>query len=89
MLLADKQSVNDLKFCEFQRQLFHTSLSMILKPLCPAMTTPEVVRCPNNHFHQAMYSLGIYVGDYPEQALLTNIVQGWCAKYVRYVSFNT
>ena len=36
-----------------------------------------------------MYSLGIYMGDYPEQALLTNIVQGWCAKYVHYVSFNT
>lgn len=79
-LLADKQSVNDLKFCEFRRQLFHTSLSMILKPLRPAMTTPEVVRCPDNHFRRAMYILGIYVGDYPEQALLANIVQGWCAK---------
>ena len=79
-LLADKQSVNDLKFRKFRRQLFLTSLSMILKPLRSAMTTPEVVRCPDNHFHRAMYSLGIYVGDYPKQALLTNIVQGWCAK---------
>ena len=88
-LLADKQSVNDLKFHEFLCQLFHTSLSMILEPLCPAMTTPKVVRCPDNHFRRAMYSLGVYVGDYPEQALLANIVQGWCAKYVHYVSFNT
>ena len=89
MLLADKQSVNDLKFCEFRHQLFHTSFSMILEPLRPAMTTPKVVQCPDNHFHWAMYSLGIYVGDYPKQALLANIVQGWCAKYVCYVSFNT
>ena len=88
-LLADKQSVNDLKFHEFQYQLFHTSLSMILEPLHPTMTTPEVIRCPDNHFHRAMYSLGVYVGDYPEQALLANIVQGWCAKYAHYVSFNT
>ena len=88
-LLADKQSVNDLKFHKFQCQLFHTSLSMILDPLHPAMTTPKVIQCPDNHFHWAMCSLGIYVGDYPKQALLANIVQGWCAKYVCYVSFNT
>lgn len=46
------------------------------------MTIPEVVRCPDGHFRRAIYGLGPYIADYPEQALLACIVQGWCAKYV-------
>src|ERR1700736_2308150 len=50
--------------------------------LKPAMTTPEVVRFPDGHFRRVIYGLGPYIADYPEQALLACIVQGWCAKYV-------
>ncbi|KAH9970250.1 hypothetical protein BJV74DRAFT_784509 [Russula compacta] len=46
------------------------------------MTTPEVVRCPDGHFHRAVYGLSPYITDYPEQVWLASIVQGWCPKYV-------
>lgn len=45
------------------------------------MTTPEVVRFPDGHFRKVVYGLGPYIADYPEQALLACIVQGWCPKY--------
>ena len=48
------------------------------------MTTPEVVRCPDGHFRRVIYGLGPYIADYPEQALLACIVQGWCPKCVAY-----
>ena len=34
------------------------------------------------------YGLGPYIADYPEQALLACIVQGWCAKYVSLWGFS-
>lgn len=46
------------------------------------MTIPEVVRCSDGHFRRAIYGLGPYIADYPEQALLTCVVQGWCPRYV-------
>jgi len=46
------------------------------------MTNPEVVRCSDGHFRRAIYGLGPYIADYPEQALLTCVVQGWCTRYV-------
>jgi hypothetical protein len=45
------------------------------------MTTPEVVKCPDGHFRQAIYGIGPYIADYPEQVWLAAIVQGWCPKY--------
>ena len=71
---------DDNKFCMFHCQLFHSSLGVILEPLRPAMTTPEVTQCPDGHFCHVIYGLGLYIADYPEQALLACIVQGWCAK---------
>ncbi|KAH8979145.1 hypothetical protein EDB86DRAFT_2814988 [Lactarius hatsudake] len=65
------------KFC---RQLYHTCLAQIFRPLKPGMTTPEVVKCPDGHFRRAVYGLGPYIGDYPEQVWLSAIVQGWCPK---------
>ncbi|KAI0245554.1 hypothetical protein BJV78DRAFT_1137758 [Lactifluus subvellereus] len=44
------------------------------------MTTPKVVLCPDGHYRHAIYGLGPYIADYPEQALLACIVQGWCPK---------
>jgi len=46
------------------------------------MTQPEVVRCPDGHFRKAIYGIGPYIADYPEQALLACVVQDWCTKYV-------
>jgi hypothetical protein len=48
------------------------------------MTTPEVVKCPDGHFRRAVYGLGPYIADYPEQVWLSGIVQGWCPKYVAF-----
>ncbi|PIL25424.1 hypothetical protein GSI_13314 [Ganoderma sinense ZZ0214-1] len=69
---------DDVHFRKFRRQLFHSSLSRILSSLKPGMTTPEVVRCGDKHFRKIIYGLGPYIADYPEQALLACIVQGWC-----------
>jgi Plavaka transposase len=80
--LANYESRDDVKFRNFRRQLFHMSLAKMLESLKPGMTTPEVVRFPDGHFRRVIYGLGPYIADYPEQALLTCIVQGWCPKYV-------
>ncbi|KAH9170341.1 hypothetical protein EDB89DRAFT_2220723 [Lactarius sanguifluus] len=63
------------KFC---RQLYHACLAQIFRPLKSGMTTPEVVKCPDGHFRRAIYGLGPYIADYPEQVWLSGIVQGWC-----------
>ena len=69
-----------MTFRKFHRQLVHMSLARILTPVKVFMEVPEVTKFPDRHFHRAIYSLGPYIADYPEQALLACIVQGWCAK---------
>ncbi|KAJ7932345.1 hypothetical protein B0H13DRAFT_2518823 [Mycena leptocephala] len=71
---------NSTAFRKFRRQLFHSTLARILEPLKPHMTVPRVTRCADGHFRRAIYGLGPYIADYPEQALLTCIVQGWCPR---------
>jgi len=80
--IADKRHSDTIEYRRFRRQLFHTSLANILASVRPAMTVPEVVRTPDGHFRRVIYSLGPYIADYPEQALLTCVVQGWCPRYV-------
>jgi hypothetical protein len=46
------------------------------------MTTPEVVCFADGHLRKVIYGLGPYIADYPEQALLACIVQGWCPRYI-------
>jgi hypothetical protein len=77
---ADRKYQDDDNFRKFRRRLFHASIGAILEPLRPAMTTPEVTRCPDGHFRRVIYGIGPYIADYPEQALLACIVQGWCPK---------
>ncbi|PSS35368.1 hypothetical protein PHLCEN_2v1705, partial [Hermanssonia centrifuga] len=77
---TDKKHAGDAKFRKFRRQLFHTSLSKILQSLKPGMSTPEVALCSDGHYRRVIYGLGPYIADYPEQALLACIVQGWCPK---------
>ncbi|RPD69767.1 hypothetical protein L226DRAFT_548054 [Lentinus tigrinus ALCF2SS1-7] len=79
-LAIPKTSVD---FRKFRRQLFHSSLSRILSSLRLAMTVPEIVRCGDNHFRKVVYGLGPYIADYPEQALVASIVQGWLSVHFR------
>ena len=51
------------------------------------MTALKVILCPDGHYHWAIFSLGPYIVDYPEQCLLVCIVQEWCPWYV-YVYFS-
>ncbi|KAJ7470119.1 hypothetical protein B0H11DRAFT_1919941 [Mycena galericulata] len=67
-------------FQKFVRQMYHACLAQVFEPLKAGMTTPEVVRCPDGHFRCAIYGLGPYIADYPEQVWLACIVQGWCPK---------
>ena len=68
------------KFRTFHREVFHRSLEHILDTLRLGMSKVEVVRCPDGHFWRAVYGLGPYIADYPEQVLITCIVQNWCPK---------
>ncbi|KAH9484630.1 hypothetical protein JR316_0004112 [Psilocybe cubensis] len=67
-------------FRKFRRQLFHTSLEHILSSLRPYMSTPRVTMCGDGHYRRIIYGIGPYIADYPEQALLACIVQGWCPR---------
>lgn len=69
-LIANKKYEKDALFQKYQWQLFHSSLAKTLELLKSGMTTPEVVCCPDGHFRRAIYKLGPYIADYPEQALL-------------------
>ncbi|KAF8261270.1 hypothetical protein EI94DRAFT_1789551 [Lactarius quietus] len=78
-----KTSRRQRKQPEFQlfcRQLYHSCLELVFTPLKPYMTEPKVVKCPDGHFRRAIFSLGPYIADYPEQVWLTGIVSKWCPK---------
>ncbi|KAF5328289.1 hypothetical protein D9758_018165 [Tetrapyrgos nigripes] len=77
---ADRQYDNDAEFRNFKRQLYHSSLNSILRPLKQGMAKPVIRRCPDGHFRRVIYDLASYIADYPEQVLLSGIVSGWCAK---------
>lgn len=79
---ADRKYDNDVSFRRYKQQLFHTSLAAILESLKPGMSTPVVLQCPDGHFRRCIYEFGAFIADYPEQVLLTGIVQGWCPMYV-------
>jgi hypothetical protein len=79
-IIADKKYSDNVKFRQFRRQLFHMSIVRIFRSLEPFMRTPEIVRCPDQHYRRVIYGFGPYIADYPEQVLLTCIVQGWCPR---------
>jgi hypothetical protein len=62
--------------------MYHTCLAQVFELLKSGMTTPEVIRRPDGHFCRAIYGMGPYIADYPEQVWLTAIVQTWCPKYI-------
>ncbi|KDQ54264.1 hypothetical protein JAAARDRAFT_196640 [Jaapia argillacea MUCL 33604] len=67
-------------FQKFSQQLYHTCLARVFAPLKPAMTTPKVIRCPDRHFRRAVFGLGPYIANYPEQVWLAGVVSRWCPK---------
>ncbi|KAJ8455013.1 hypothetical protein ONZ51_g12691 [Trametes cubensis] len=73
-----RQFNDDANFRKFRRQLFHTSIARILDSLQAYMETPDIVLCGDGRYRKVLYSIGPYIADYPEQALLASIVQGWC-----------
>ncbi|KAF7305261.1 hypothetical protein HMN09_00777000 [Mycena chlorophos] len=75
---TDKKHANSLAFRKFRRQLFHSSIARILSDVKPHMTKPKVSRCADRHFRRAIYGIGPDISDYPEQCLVTCVVQGWC-----------
>ena len=78
--LGDRNSDDNTQFGVFKRQLYHASIAAILRTLRAGMETPVVRRCPDGHFRRVIYDLAAFIADYPEQVLLTGIVQGWCPK---------
>ncbi|KAF8124479.1 hypothetical protein EV363DRAFT_1178092 [Boletus edulis] len=77
---SDKEHESDSEFRKFRHHLFRTSLKAALEKILPAMTKHKVILCADGHYRRAIFGIGPYIGDYPEQALLACIVQGWCPK---------
>jgi hypothetical protein len=84
---AEREYEGDPTWLRLRRQLFHTSLETILSSLRPGTTIPEVMLCPDGHYRRVIFGLGPYIADYPEQALLTLTIQGWCPRLVQLVNF--
>ena len=52
--------------------------------LKPGMTTPQVLQCPDRHFRHIIFEIGPYIADYPEQVLISGIVQNWCGRFLQF-----
>ena len=81
-LLGDRKYDNDPLFRKFKRQLYHATLSTILKPLRPGMINPVIRRCPDGYYQRVVYDLAGFIADYPEQVALAGTVSGWCPRSV-------
>ncbi|KIO04860.1 hypothetical protein M404DRAFT_25942 [Pisolithus tinctorius Marx 270] len=77
---TDKEHAPTDTFRQFRCQLFHSSLTYILRNLKPAMTKPTVMWFSDGHYRHIIFGLSPYIADYEEQVLLACIVRGWCAK---------
>lgn len=77
---ADREHDDSAEFRKFRREAFHGSLTHILESLRSGMSEPEIIRYGDGYYRRTIFGLGPYIADYPEQALLACIVQGWCPK---------
>jgi hypothetical protein len=80
-MIAFQQHAKTPAFLRFRKQLYHACLARIFEPLRQFMEKPDIIMCPDGHFRRAIYSIGPFIADYPEQVWLTGIVQNWCPKY--------
>jgi hypothetical protein len=84
LFIANKAQWKRSEYQRFVCQMYHMCLARVFAPLQVGMTSPDVVHCPDSHLCRAIYSLGPYIADYPEQVWLAGIVQGWCPKYIHH-----
>ncbi|KAF7436245.1 hypothetical protein PC9H_003074 [Pleurotus ostreatus] len=77
---ASQKERKTIVYQRFCRQLYHSCLAFLYGPLKQSMTVPEVIRCPDGHYRRAIFSIGPYIADYPEQVWLAGIVSTWCPK---------
>ncbi|KAI0706396.1 hypothetical protein C8Q76DRAFT_771056 [Earliella scabrosa] len=77
---GERDTADTDEFRIFKKQLYHTAIAYVLSSLRQGMTVPEVIRCPDGHFRRAVFELGPFIADYPEQVYLGGIVSGWCPK---------
>ncbi|KAG2365854.1 hypothetical protein BDR07DRAFT_1449623 [Suillus spraguei] len=77
---STKEHNDDIKYRNFRRQLFQRSLAKIFESVKPFMENFDVTRFPDGHYRRTVYSLGPYIADYPEQILLSGIMQNWCPR---------
>ncbi|KAJ3473741.1 hypothetical protein NLI96_g12846 [Meripilus lineatus] len=77
---STRDAENTDEFRTFKKQLYHASLTHILEPLRLAMSIPHVMKCPDRHFRRVIFEIGPFIANYPEQVVLTGIVNRWCPK---------
>ncbi|KAF8326760.1 hypothetical protein F5887DRAFT_899548 [Amanita rubescens] len=77
---TDREHDDSKEFREFRRAIFHASLTRILKTLKKGMSKPVLLRYADGYYRWTIYGLGPYIADYPEQVLLSCVVQDWCPK---------
>ncbi|KAF9053428.1 hypothetical protein BJ165DRAFT_1571490 [Panaeolus papilionaceus] len=77
---TNKHQAKRVEFQRFARQVYHMCLEAVFTPLKDSVSQPDIVLCPDGHFRHAIYILGPYIADYPEQVWLAGVVQGWCPK---------
>jgi hypothetical protein len=77
---AERGHQSSPAFRRFRKRLYHAQLEAIFEPLRPFMKQPDLTRFPDGHYRRAIYEIGPFIADYPEQVLLTSVVQGWCPK---------
>ncbi|KAF8328032.1 hypothetical protein F5887DRAFT_1083299 [Amanita rubescens] len=73
-----RQDMKSAVFRLFRRKLIHSAIAKILECLKPAMSKPEVIKCADGQYRRAIYGIGPYIADYPEQCIIGCAVQGWC-----------
>ncbi|KAI6094251.1 hypothetical protein EDD17DRAFT_1503993 [Pisolithus thermaeus] len=86
IFLAAKKYTDDPMFWHFKKQLFHIAMSKIPGSLKACMMVPWVMKCPDGHFHHVICSIGLYIADYPEQVLISRIVQNWCDRWAPHMA---
>jgi hypothetical protein len=80
MQQASRAEQKRMEYQCFCRQLYHKCLELVFEPLKEWMTKTTIVKCPDGRLRCAVFSLGPYIADYPEQVWLTGVVLNWCAK---------